>query len=71
MFAGLAEDFVFFPPKESAVKAHGLSRRNTKRQRQKKNPLFKDAVAKQPFKYKKFKYNLKILQNKSERNQKV
>ena len=37
----------------------------------KKIPLFKDAVAKQPFKYKKFKYNLKILQNKSERNQKV
>lgn len=36
------------------------------RQRQKKIPLFKETVAKQAFKYKKFKYNLEILQNKKE-----
>lgn len=32
---------------------------------------FSKTLEKQPFKYKKFKYNLEILQNKSERNQKI
>lgn len=59
-------------PKENAVKAHSLCRPGTERDRDKKKiPLFKETRAKQPFKYKKFKYNLEILQNKLERNQKV
>lgn len=55
------------------MKAHSHCRPSTKRETEtkKKIPLFKETVAKQAFKYKKFKYNLEILQNKSERNQKV
>lgn len=33
--------------------------------------FFSETLAKQPFKYKKFKYNLEILQNKVEWNQKI
>lgn len=45
---------------------HSLFRPGTKRDRNKTKSFFSKTLAKQPFKYKKFKYNLEILQNKRE-----